>query len=223
MSDYRTEQQAAALWRALEQKMDAKIAQALRLPSGITPGTAYGSVIFDAFGRAIWGGAGSGGAAQFCHVRSGGVSVSSGTAIRVPMGFGSSVTVGSACQVFSSSGTEIGVQLLLNGLYHIEAQVGWANTESGWRILTIAEENVTMDGGFGTIKTDTRWYDASGFGTMGHSISALWRNEFDNDNFISVWVNADVDTTVDFPTAAAPGFGSEGTPHLFVAYLGAEA
>lgn len=81
MTDYATEQQAAALWRIIERKMDAKLTALLKVQSGIVPGEAYGSVIFDAAGRAVWGGAGaSGGALAFTWHRMTGQSFTSGAA-----------------------------------------------------------------------------------------------------------------------------------------------
>lgn len=58
-TDYQTEQQAAAFWA----KIDARIAKALSIKrqSGIVPGVAYGSTIFDSEGHAVWGGAGGSG------------------------------------------------------------------------------------------------------------------------------------------------------------------
>jgi hypothetical protein len=76
VTDYRTQQQADALWRAIEANVDKKIATALARPTGVTPGTAYGSVIFDSAGRATWGGAGSGSTgAAICYRLSSAVSV----------------------------------------------------------------------------------------------------------------------------------------------------
>lgn len=60
MTDHVTEQQAAALWRSIEARIDAKLEAARNRQSGIVPNTAYGSVKFDAAGHAIWGGAGGG-------------------------------------------------------------------------------------------------------------------------------------------------------------------
>lgn len=68
MTNYQTEQQAAELWRTIDAKIDKKIAALLKTQSGIVPGVAYGSVQFDAFGRATWGGgAGGGGATTFAE------------------------------------------------------------------------------------------------------------------------------------------------------------
>jgi hypothetical protein len=84
MTDYRTQQQADALWRAIEANVEKKIAAALARPSGITPGTAYGSVIFDAAGRATWGGAGGSSGAAICYSISSSVSVpGDGTPTRI--------------------------------------------------------------------------------------------------------------------------------------------
>jgi hypothetical protein len=61
MSDYRSEQDAAAFWRKIDARIERKISDQFKVQTGIVPGVAYGSTIFDAAGRAVWGGAGGGG------------------------------------------------------------------------------------------------------------------------------------------------------------------
>jgi len=61
MTDHMTEQSAAQFWREIDERVDKKIASLLKQQTGIIPDTAYGSVKFDSFGRATWGGVGGGG------------------------------------------------------------------------------------------------------------------------------------------------------------------
>lgn len=84
MTDYRAQHDADALLRTLDARIDQKIAAALKVPTGITPGTAYGSVIFDAQGRATWGGAGGSSGAAICYRKSGAQSIDgAGTPTRI--------------------------------------------------------------------------------------------------------------------------------------------
>jgi hypothetical protein len=69
MSDHLTQQDAAALWREIDARVDQRVAKALAAQTGIVPGVAYGSVIFDSAGRATWGGAGGGGGELVLDVR----------------------------------------------------------------------------------------------------------------------------------------------------------
>ncbi len=75
MSDFQTEQGAAAFWRNVDSRIERKVNERFKAQSGITPNTAYSSVMFDAAGRAVWGGAGGGSSPFLLRYRTG----SSGT------------------------------------------------------------------------------------------------------------------------------------------------
>lgn len=85
MTDHRTEQGAADFWRQIDARIDKRLGPAINRQTGIVPGTAYGSVIFDAAGRAVWGGAGGGGGTVLVRAAQHGGSdtIASGTNTRI--------------------------------------------------------------------------------------------------------------------------------------------
>ena len=60
-ADYRTQQQADALWRAIEANVDKRIAEALARQSGVIPGGPYTSFTVRPNGLIDWAGAGGAG------------------------------------------------------------------------------------------------------------------------------------------------------------------
>jgi hypothetical protein len=142
MTDYRTQQQADALWRAIEANVDKKIAAALKIPTGITPGTAYGSVIFDAAGRATWGGAGGGGASLIASYWTDSI---------ISIASGSYVVVDFANETHDpdglvTTGSPWALTIPANGKYQIVAKVRFVESGSGWSAGNHAEMWIHRNG-----------------------------------------------------------------------------
>jgi hypothetical protein len=55
MTDYRTEADASAFWRKVDARIAAAVKTAMNAETGIVPNVVYGSAMFNAAGRAVWG------------------------------------------------------------------------------------------------------------------------------------------------------------------------
>lgn len=78
MSDYQSQQDAAAFWRKVQKAAATAALDAVKTQTGITPGVKYGSTIYDAYGRAVWGSEGVGVIGQGCALSSGDQNVPTG-------------------------------------------------------------------------------------------------------------------------------------------------
>jgi hypothetical protein len=82
-ADYRAQQQADALLRTIDARIDQKIAEAIKAPTGITPGVQYSSFIARADGRIEWGGAGASNILLAYYDTTGGLTITDGTTERL--------------------------------------------------------------------------------------------------------------------------------------------
>lgn len=186
MSDYRTEQDAAGFWRRVDERIEKALDARFKQQTGITPDTAYSSVMFNAFGQAIWGGAGGGGASfrlrgisqhQFTTfgeqiMTIGGTTKSSGSGlVNFPIGGVTSSTTG--------------IKPTATGLYIAAANMVWEATGSGSRRelkIGLREDDLSS---YIRIAKRVDWYDSTSW-SLHQVVVAPWYVDDPDLHFVCI-------------------------------------
>ena len=144
MSDYRTQQQADALWRAIEANVDKRIAEALARQSGVIPGGPYTSFTVRPNGLIDWAGAG-GGAGGFALLAFQRASSTQSVGSSAHVQYSTSVINVDGC--VSTSGGYWEFTAPADGYYLFFANIRFVEVSSGWSGGHQATLYLTVNGG----------------------------------------------------------------------------